>query len=98
MEHKLSIPGRRVIENRVQLGPDAQPFRHWRPGEEIIYVLEGKLEYNIDGVGAKTYNAGDALMIPAETIHSVKNVGDNDAAELATYVVENGKPFLVLVD
>jgi hypothetical protein len=30
--------------------------------------------------------------------HSVKNVGDADAAELATYVVEKGKPFLVVVD
>lgn len=97
-EHDLSIPGRMVIQNRVELGPEAQPFRHWHPGEEIIYVLEGTLEYTIDGVGVKTYCAGDAFMVPAETIHSVKNVGDAPGAELATYVVEKGKPFLVLVD
>jgi quercetin dioxygenase-like cupin family protein len=97
-EHDLSIPGRMVIQNRVELGPAAHPFRHWHPGEEIIYVLEGKLEYTIDGVGAKTYSAGDALMVPAERIHSVKNVGPGPGTELATYVVEKGKPFLVLVD
>jgi quercetin dioxygenase-like cupin family protein len=97
-EHDLSIPGRMVIQNRVELGPEAQPFRHWHPGEEIIYVLEGKLEYTIDGVGTETYSAGDAFMVPAERIHSVKNVGDGPGAELATYVVEKGKPFLVLVD
>ena len=97
-EHDLSVPGRVVIQNRVELGREAPAFRHWHPGEEIIYVLEGKLEYTIDGVGSKTYSAGDALMVPAERIHSVKNVGDGDAAELATYVVEKGKPFLVLVD
>jgi quercetin dioxygenase-like cupin family protein len=97
-EHDLSVPGRMVIQNRVELGPDAKPFRHWHPGEEIIYVLKGALEYTVDGVGAKTYSAGDALTVPPETIHSVKNVGDGDAAELATYIVEKGKPFLVLVD
>lgn len=97
-EHDLSVPGRMVIQNRVELGSEAKPFRHWHPGEEIIYVLEGTLEYTIDGVGAKLYSAGDALMVPAETVHSVKNVGQGDAAELATYVVEKGKPFLVLVD
>jgi quercetin dioxygenase-like cupin family protein len=86
-----------VIQNRVELGRGARPFRHWHPGEEI-YVLERKLEYTIEGVGAKTYGTGDALIVPAETIHSVKNVGDHDATELATYVVEQGKPFLVLVD
>jgi quercetin dioxygenase-like cupin family protein len=97
-EHDLSVPGRVVIQNRVELEPETKPFRHRHPGEEIIYVLKGKLEYTIDGVGAKIYNAGEALMVPPETVHSVKNVGDGDAAELATYVVEKGKPFLVAVD
>jgi quercetin dioxygenase-like cupin family protein len=95
-EHDLSVPGRRVIQNRVEIGPEAPAVRHWHPGEEIIYVLEGSLEYDIDGQGARTYGAGEALMVPAETIHSVRNVGHGIAAELATYVVEKGKPFLVV--
>jgi quercetin dioxygenase-like cupin family protein len=97
-EHDLSVPGRIVIQNRVELSQEAPPIRHKHPGEEIIYVLEGELEYDIDGVGARTYRAGDALMVPAETPHSVKNVGTGMGAELATYVVEKGKPFIVLVD
>jgi hypothetical protein len=36
-------------------------------------------------------------MVPAETVHSVRNTGDGNGAELATYVVEKGKPFLVIV-
>jgi hypothetical protein len=35
-EHDLGIPGRMVIENRVELGRGAQPFRHWHPGERGI--------------------------------------------------------------
>jgi quercetin dioxygenase-like cupin family protein len=97
-EHDLSVPGRMVIQNRVQLGPEAPVVRHKHPGEEIIYVLEGSLEYDIDGIGPKTYSAGEALMVPAETVHAVRNVGNGPAAELATYVVERGKPFLVVVE
>jgi hypothetical protein len=37
-------------------------------------------------------------MVPADTVHSVKNVGDGNATELATYVVEKGKPFLEVVE
>ena len=94
--HDLSVPGREVIQNRVEIDPDAPAIRHWHPGEEIIYVLEGTLEYDIDGVGPKTYSADDALMVPAETVHAVRNVGDGNAAELATYVVEKDKPLLNL--
>jgi len=95
-QHDLSVPGRQVIQNRVEISLEAPAVRHWHPGEEIIYVLEGSLEYDIDGKGARTCGAGEALMVPAETVHSVRNVGDGTAAELATYVVEKGKPFLVV--
>jgi hypothetical protein len=60
-EHDLSTPGRIVIQNRVELSHGAQPIRHQHPGEEVIYVLEGTLEYAIDGIGTRAYNAGEAL-------------------------------------
>jgi quercetin dioxygenase-like cupin family protein len=97
-QHDLSIPGREVIQNRVDLGPEAPAVRHKHPGEEIIYVLEGSLEYDIDGQEPMTFHAGEALLVPPETVHAVRNVGSGNAAELATYVVEKGKPFLVVVE
>jgi quercetin dioxygenase-like cupin family protein len=87
-----------MIPNRVELGPEGPVVRHKHPGEEIIYVLEGTLEYAIDGQEPKTYSAGEALTVPADTVHSVRNVGDGNASELATYVVETAKPFLVVVE
>jgi quercetin dioxygenase-like cupin family protein len=96
--HDLSIPGREVIQNRVDISPDVPPLRHKHPGEEIIYVLEGTLEYSIDGREPATFNPGEVLLVPAETVHSVRNVGGGNAAELATYIVEKGKPLLVLVE
>ena len=95
-QHDLSAPGRQVIQNRVEFGPEAPVVRHKHPGEEIIYVLEGTLEYTVDGMPPATLAAGDVLFVPAETFHAVKNVGGGNAAELATYVVEKGKPFLVV--
>jgi quercetin dioxygenase-like cupin family protein len=96
--HDLSVPGRTMIQNRVELSPEAPPIRHKHPGEEIIYVLAGTLEYAIDGRQPQTCSAGEAVMVPADTVHSVRNVGDGNATELATYVVEQGKPFLVVVE
>ena len=94
--HDLSVPGREVIQNSVEIDPDAPPIRHWHPGEEIIYVIDGTLEYEIDGEEAQTVGARGALTVPAERVHSVRNVGDGSATELATYVVEKDKPLLNL--
>jgi len=38
------------------------------------------------------------LTVPAGIIHAVRNVGSGNAAELATYVVEKGKPLITVVD
>jgi quercetin dioxygenase-like cupin family protein len=81
---------------RVDFDPGYVAPRHTHPGEEIIYVLEGTLEYEIDGKPA-TVKSGDVLFVPAGTAHSVKNVGAGNGAELATYVVEKGKPLVVPV-
>jgi quercetin dioxygenase-like cupin family protein len=40
---------RKVIQNRVEIDPEVPLVRHWHPGEEIIHVFEGSLEYQIDG-------------------------------------------------
>jgi quercetin dioxygenase-like cupin family protein len=96
--HDLSVPGREVIQNRVEIGAEAPPFKHFHPGEEVIYVLEGTLEYQIEGESPRTVKAGEALMVPAEAVHAVRNVGESDAAELATYIVQKGKPLITLVE
>jgi quercetin dioxygenase-like cupin family protein len=95
--HDLSAPGREVIQARVEIDPGVTSPRHTHPGEEIIYVLEGSLEYQVEGKPPVTLNAGEVLFIPAGTIHAAKNVGSGNAAELATYVVEKGKPLVTIV-
>ena len=94
--HDLSMPGREVIQVRVDLEPGVAFPSHTHPGEEIIYVIEGTWQYEIGGKPV-TAKAGDVLFVPAGTIHSAKNVGTGNAAELATYLVEKGQPLLTLV-
>jgi len=95
--HDLSIAGREVVQVRVDFDPGYVAPRHTHHGEEIIYVLEGTLEYQIEGQPTQTVKPGDVLFVPAETIHSVKNVGNIKGSELATYVVEKGKPLITVV-
>ena len=94
--HDLSAPGREVIQVRVDFAPGYVAPMHTHPGEEIIYVIEGTLEYEIGGKGTRV-KAGDVLFVPAGTPHTAKNIGSTNAAELATYVVEKGKPLLTPV-
>ncbi len=96
--HDLSVPGREVVQVRVDFAPGVVAPKHSHPGEEIVYAIEGLLEYQVEGKPPVTLKAGDVLFIPAGTIHAAKNVGSGNGAELATYVVEKGKPLVVKVE
>jgi len=96
LRHDLGISGREVVQVRVDFAPGVAFPPHSHPGEEIAYVIEGLLEYQLEGKPPVTLKAGEALFIPAGTIHTAKNVGTGNAAELATYIVEKGKPLVTL--
>jgi quercetin dioxygenase-like cupin family protein len=96
MTEDLSIPGRQAIQVRVDFPPGVAAVRHNHPGEELVYVIEGVLEYRLDGRPPVTLKAGDVLLIPYGTYHTVRNLGSGNAAELATYIVDKGKPLSAL--
>jgi len=95
-QHDLSIPGREMVQVRVDLAPGVTFPPHSHPGEEIVYVIEGVLEYRVEGKPPVTLKAGEVLFIPGGVVHGVTNVGSGSAAELATYIVEKGKPLVIL--
>ena len=94
--HDISVSGYETIQARIDFQAHSAFGMHNHPGEELIYVLEGTFEYQIEGEKPIIVKAGDVLFIPKGKNHSAKNVGNGKASELATYIVEKNKPLLVL--
>jgi quercetin dioxygenase-like cupin family protein len=44
-----ACPAARVVQVRVDFVPGTVSRRHSHPGEEIAYVLEGTLQYEVEG-------------------------------------------------
>ncbi|HEY5850272.1 MAG TPA: cupin domain-containing protein [Lysobacter sp.] len=95
LRHDLDQAGRELVQVRVDFAPGAAFGLHTHPGVEVAYVLEGTLEYSFEGKPPVTLKAGQSLYIPAGEAHAARNVGNDNAAELATYLVEKGKPIVV---
>lgn len=93
--HDLSIPGRETVQARIDIAPGVTAPWHRHPGEEVIYVVEGTLEYQLEGHAPVTVKAGEVLFVPAGVAHKARNPESVNGAELATYIVEKGKPLLV---
>jgi quercetin dioxygenase-like cupin family protein len=88
----VSVPGREAVVARVELDPGVSAGRHSHPGDEISYVMEGEGELRIDGQEPRAVKAGDAFVIPANTVHDALNTGKGTLRLVGVYVVEKGKP------
>jgi quercetin dioxygenase-like cupin family protein len=91
-KHDLSIPGREVVQQMVELAPGAVVARHTHPGEEVSVMLEGELLLEIAGKPPVTLKAGQAFTVPKGAVHGVKSTGSAPVKLLATYIVEKDKP------
>ena len=90
--HDLSMPGREVVQQMVELQPGVVIAKHTHPGEEVSYVFEGELLLDVAGQPSVTLKAGQAFTIPAGAVHGVKTTGRVPMKLIATYIVEKGKP------
>ncbi|WP_125721101.1 cupin domain-containing protein [Flavobacterium ustbae] len=94
--HDISVLGYETIQARIDFEAHSAFGMHNHPGEELIYVLEGTFEYQIEGEKPIILKAGDVLFVPAGKNHSARNIGHVKASELATYIVEKDKALLVM--
>lgn len=96
LRNGLDIGDHEAIQVRVDFEPGASAARHSHPGAELVYVLSGTFEYALEGRPVAILRAGDALFIPAGTVHAVRNIGGDRGSELATYIVDRNRPLIQL--
>jgi quercetin dioxygenase-like cupin family protein len=85
--------GREVVMYVVELVPGGVAGRHYHPGPELLYVLEGALTLEHDGQSPVTLKAGESAHIPAKHIHNAKNASATWPSKVLVFLVgEKGQP------
>ena len=89
--------GGEVIVSRVSLPPHTSLPKHWHPGEEFAYILEGSVTLWQDGKENIIGKAGDIVKVPLKQVHTAITK-DEGATILVFRVHEQGKPERVSVE
>lgn len=88
--------GLEVIISDVVIPPGATVPRHYHPGEEFLYVLEGSAVHVEEGQPDRILTVGDSYVIPPRAIHSPRGGPDGARAIVFRLHVE-GKEERILV-
>lgn len=94
--NKQFIPGREVIVQLVELQPNTKLERHWHPGEEFHYYLEGEVEIKIAD-SSFIGKPGMVGHVPYKAIHNARAL-DKGAKILVFRVHSEGEPMRYSAD
>ena len=90
---KIDFPtGYITVTGIAEIPAGGAAGRHTHPGVEAGYVLEGEVEFLVEGQPPRRLKAGDSYQVPEGVAHDAKVIGDKPAKVLGTYVVKAGEP------
>ena len=90
-------PGIEVIVSLVEIPPHTTLPRHWHPGEEFHYYLDGEATIDLDGKRDIVAKRGGVGHVPFKNVHTAIT-GDKGVRVLVVRVHEKGKPVRYLTE
>ena len=91
-------PGKELVVFVADLAPGAVGAKHYHPGPEFFYVLEGTLAHEPDDGSMHMMKTGTFGSNPNKGIHVIKNPSATERARAIDFLVaEKGQPIVVPV-
>ena len=92
------IQGKEAHAFVIELAPGAATGRHYHPGHEIAYVLEGVASVHLDGKPAMTQQRGAVIHLTPKLVHDVKNPSKSEPMKAVVFALyEKGQPAVTAV-
>lgn len=91
-------PGMETVVLTVDGAPGLVGKKHYHPGDEFLYVVEGSLTLDVAGKGKVTLKKGETLHIPGRVVHLAINPSPAMPFKVVTFgVFEKGQPDTTIV-
>jgi quercetin dioxygenase-like cupin family protein len=87
------IEGKDGLVYIIEVAPGATVPKHFHPGHELAYIMEGALIFEAEGKPAATLKAGDTNHNPSKVVHGGKNASTTAPAKIVVFgLYEKGQP------
>ncbi len=91
------VEGLEIVVSHVEIPANTTLPKHWHPGEEFVYVLEGSEVLWQKDKPDVHLNKGDVFKVPLRQIHTA-TTGEEGVTVLVFRVHEKGQPVRVNVE
>lgn len=87
------IEGREGHVVMVEIAPGAESGKHYHPGHEFGYILEGSGTFEVEGKGPVAAKKGSTVYFPPKQVHNLKNTSKTAPVKAVAFaIVVKGEP------
>ena len=92
-------PGKEIVVFVADLAPGAVGSKHYHPGPEFFYVLEGTLAHEPESGSPHMMKTGAFGSNPNKGIHLIRNPSTTERARAIDFLIaEKGQPIVIPVE
>ena len=92
------VQGKEIVVFVADLAPGAVGSKHYHPGPEFFYVLEGTLAHESEGGSTHIMRTGTFGSNPDKGVHIIKNPSATEHAKAIDFLIaEKGQPMVIPV-
>jgi quercetin dioxygenase-like cupin family protein len=93
MTDVAGMEGKEVNVIMVEIAPGAESGKHYHPGDEIGYIVQGSALVEIQGKKPFTVKRGGVIHLRPKEVHNVKNTSKSAPAKaLVLGIYQKGEP------
>jgi quercetin dioxygenase-like cupin family protein len=92
------IEGKEMNAWVAEFAPGASSGKHYHPGNEFVFVLEGAFTLELQGEPAVTLKPGEIINVAAKRVHEGKNLLNSPTKVLVFGLAPKGEPLVVPVE
>jgi quercetin dioxygenase-like cupin family protein len=89
----VGAEGKEVVVFQAEIAPGAETGRHFHPGPEYLYILEGTMILQPDAHEPMTLTKGQSANNPAKHVHNGKNTSTTEPVKVLGFLIsDKGQP------
>ena len=89
---RADVPAGEAVQGKTEVPAGVSSGKHIHHGVELVYVIDGAIEFVVEGQPTRVLKAGDTVFIRREVPHEARGLGPGPTRLASSWIVDKDRP------
>ena len=89
---RADVPAGEAVQGKTDVPGGVSSGRHIHHGVELVYVIDGAIEFLVEGQPTRILKTGDTILVRREVPHEARAIGPGTTHLASSWIVDKDRP------